>query len=309
MERLVRFKALPPIRIRRNKTLAFLLRVLSISFALLLTTSILSYVTAPRVPILGFHGISDRHQPNIGMVQNDVGYRMSYPMQDMEVLLDYLISHNYWFLSAQDLYDFFITKNQEIPPEHFGQKPIMLSFDDSYKTIHTNLLPILEKLETKYGKRAKAILFLNPGTFSKPDRPSTIYLSCEDLRDGFTKGFYDIQSHGLSHKKLTQITVTDLDSELAQAQSQLRGCMAGLAPEETIAAHIAYPYGAANAQVEKIAAQYYSSGFLYNSKILRFCWLNDRYAISRLTVNREKSVARLIQMAEKATLLTHKEPC
>jgi poly-beta-1,6-N-acetyl-D-glucosamine N-deacetylase len=309
MERLVRFKTLPPIKIRRNKTLAFLLRVLSIYFAFLLTTSILSYIAAPKVPILGFHSIDDRQQPSIGMSQNVVGYRMSYPVQDMEVLLDYLVSHNYWFLSAQELYDFFVTKTQEIPPEHIGQKPIMLSFDDSYKTIYTNLLPILEKLETKYGKRAKATLFLNPGTFSKPDRPSTTYLSCEDLRDGFVKGFYDIQSHGLSHKKLTQITMTELDSELAQAQSQLRGCMAGLAPVEAIAAHIAYPYGAANAQVEKVAAQYYSSGFLYNSKILRFCWLKDRYAISRFTVNREKSAARLIQMAEKATLLTHKEPC
>jgi poly-beta-1,6-N-acetyl-D-glucosamine N-deacetylase len=309
MERLVRFKALPPIKIRRNKTLSFILRVLSISFAFLLTTSILSYIAAPKVPILGFHGIDDRTQPNIGMMQNPIAQRMSYPVQDMEVLLDYLFSHNYWFLSSQDLYDFFITKNQEIPPEHIGQKPIMLSFDDSYKTIHTNLLPVLEKLETKYGKKAKATLFLNPGTLSKPDRPSTTYLSCEDLRDGFMKGFYDIQSHGLSHKKLTQISAAELDSELAQAQTQLRGCLAGLAPEETVATHIAYPYGAADVQVEKVAAQYYSSGFLYNSKILRFCWLGDRYAIPRFTVNREKSVERLIQMANKATLLTHKNPC
>jgi poly-beta-1,6-N-acetyl-D-glucosamine N-deacetylase len=309
MERLVRFKALPPVRLKRNKTLSLLLRVLAISFALLLATSILSYITAPKVPILGFHGISDRNQPNMGIVQNPVAYRMSYPMQDMEVLLDHLISHNYWFLSAQELYDFFITKKQEIPAEHLGQKPIMLSFDDSYKTIAANLLPVLEKLETKYGKKAKSVLFLNPATLSKLGHPSTTYLSCEDLRTGFTKGFYDIQSHGLSHKNLTKISASDLNIELAQAQAQLRDCLIGLAPAEAIAAHIAYPYGAANAQVEKAAALYYSSGFLYNSRILRFCWLKDRYAISRFTVNREKSAERLIQMVEKSTPLTHKQPC
>jgi poly-beta-1,6-N-acetyl-D-glucosamine N-deacetylase len=309
MERLVRFKTLPPITIRRNKTLSFILRVLSISLALLLTTSILSYIAAPKVTILGFHGIHDRHHPSIGMIQNPIAQRMSYSMQDMEVLVDYLLSHNYWFLSAQDLSDFFITKKQEIPPEHIGQKPIMLSFDDSYKTIHTNLLPVLEKLEAKYQKKAKAILFLNPGTLSKPDHPSTTYLSCEDLRDGFAKGFYDIQSHGFSHKKLTEISAPDLDIELAQAQTQLRGCLAGLASQDAIATHIAYPYGAANAQVEKVAAQYYSSGFLYNSKILRFCWLRDRYAIPRFTVNRDKTVERLIQMAERSTKLTHQNPC
>ena len=297
------------MQIRRNKTLFFLLRILSVSFALLLATFILSYITAPKVPILGFHGIYDRNQPNVGMIQNPIAKRMSYPMQDMEILVDHLLSHNYWFLSAQELYDFFITENQEIPPEHIGQKPIVLSFDDSYKTIDTNLLPVLEKLEARYGKKAKAILFLNPGTLSKPGRPSTTYLSCEDLRAGFTKGFYDIQSHGLTHKNLTQISVPDLNVELAQAQTQLRDCMTGLAPIEAIAAHIAYPYGASNRQVEKAAAQYYSSGFLYNSKILRFCWLKNRYAISRLTVNREKSAERLIQMAEKSTLLTHKQPC
>jgi poly-beta-1,6-N-acetyl-D-glucosamine N-deacetylase len=309
MERLVRFKAVPPIQIKRKKTLFFLLKILSVSFALILITSILSYITAPKVPILGFHGIHDVNQPNVGMIQNPIAQRMSYPMQDIETILDYLLSHNYWFLSAQDLHDFFVTENQAIPPEHIGQKPIMLSFDDSYKTIYTNLLPVLEKLEARHGKKATATLFINPGTLSKPGHPSTTYLSCEDLRAGFTKGFYDIQSHGLTHKNLTQISPAVLDTELAQAQTQLRGCMTGLAAEGAIASHIAYPYGASNPQVEAIASKYYSSGFLYNSKILRFCWLKNRYAISRFTVNREKSAERLIQMAERSTPLTHKQPC
>ncbi|MCY7286548.1 MAG: hypothetical protein LH679_24650, partial [Cyanobacteria bacterium CAN_BIN43] len=119
-------KALPPIQIRRNKTLSFLLRILAVSFALLLTTSVLSYLTAPKVPILGFHGIHDRNHPNVGMIQNPIAKRMSYPMQDMEILLDHLLSHNYWFLSAQELYDFFIAENRAIPLEHIGQKPIRL---------------------------------------------------------------------------------------------------------------------------------------------------------------------------------------
>jgi poly-beta-1,6-N-acetyl-D-glucosamine N-deacetylase len=309
MERLVRFRAVSPLQIHRKKTLFFLIKILSVSLALILTTSLLSYITAPKVPILGFHGIHDLNQPNIGMLQNPIAQRMSYPMQEMETVLDYLLSHNYWFLSAQDLYDYFVTENQEIPPEHIGQKPILLSFDDSYKTIYTNLLPVLEKLELRHGKKAKAILFVNPATLAKPEQNSTTYLTCADLRDGYTKGFYDIQSHGFSHKNLTQVNAATLDTELAQAQTQLRNCMAGLAPTEAIASHIAYPYGAANPQVEAAAAKYYASGFLYNSKILRFCWLKNRYAISRFTVNRDKSAARLIQMAERSTQLTHKQPC
>jgi peptidoglycan/xylan/chitin deacetylase (PgdA/CDA1 family) len=96
---------------------------------------------------------------------------MNYPKQDLEKFLEYLIIDNYWFLTAQDLYDFFLTKSKIIPPEHWNQKPIMISFDDGYKTVYTILLPILDKLEKKYSKKVKVVLFINPGTFAKRGVP------------------------------------------------------------------------------------------------------------------------------------------
>ncbi|MBD2209006.1 polysaccharide deacetylase family protein [Nostoc linckia FACHB-104] len=263
-------------------------------------TLLLSYINAPRIPLLGFHGIVDMNNPNFGLIHNPIAAKMSYTMQDLEKFLEYLARNNYWFLSTQDLYDYFIDRNRDIPQEYVGKKPIMLSFDDSYKTVYTNIVPVLEKLEKEFKQKVKIVLFVNPGTLAKIHHPSTTYLSCEDLRTGFAKGFYDIQSHGENHKDLAKITVTELNHELAQAQIELRQCMAGLAPPQNIARHIAYPYGSMNNQVETYAAKYYQSGYLYNSTILRFRWLQDKYRISRLTVNRAKSPERLIRMATRS---------
>jgi poly-beta-1,6-N-acetyl-D-glucosamine N-deacetylase len=277
------------------------------SFAAILL--IISFTVTPKVAIIGFHGIVDLNNPIAGASQTAAAQRISYPMQELEKLLDYLVRRNYWFLSAQDLHDYFILRSKKIPAEHIGQKPVMLTFDDSYKTVYTNVLPILDRLQTQYGHSAKMVLFVNPGTLAPPDRPSTQYLSCQDLRESYQTGFYDIQSHGQNHKNLVHLNAQDLVTELVQAQITLRTCLADLAPAETIAAHLAYPYGAMNDWVASIAAKYYHSAYLYNSRILRFCWLKDHYRISRFTANRDKPADWLIRMAARSIRLESETPC
>jgi poly-beta-1,6-N-acetyl-D-glucosamine N-deacetylase len=261
--------------------------------------------TTPRIPLLGFHGIIgvDSQVPKSDPLQ------MDYPKQELEEFIEYLVSHNYWFLSAQDLYDYFITKSKDLPSEHFNQKPILISFDDGYKTVHTNLMPFLEQLEKKYGKKVKVVLFINPGTLAKPGSRASTHLGCQNLREGLKKGFYDIQSHGLTHKNLTQISNQELIDELVQAQTQLRKCTEGLDPEQKVAFHLAYPFGAYNKQTEHYASKYYLSSYLYNSRILKLCRLKNYYEIPRLTVNRQKSVSRLIKMAERSHPIKKKEKC
>jgi peptidoglycan/xylan/chitin deacetylase (PgdA/CDA1 family) len=224
----------------------------------------------------------------------------------METLLDYLVKHNFWFLSTQELYDYFITHAKKIPPEHLGQKPVMLSFDDGYKNIYTNLLPILEKLEYKYGRKVKVVVFANPGTLANYESNSSYHMTCKDLREGLEKGFYDIQSHGLNHKNLTKINTHDLINEVLNAQVELRKCTTDLDPNKLVAAHIAYPYGATNEQVQKYASKYYLSSYLYNSKIMKIGWLSDQYHIPRLTVNWQKPASKLIQMAARSSELVKK---
>ena len=255
--------------------------------------------TAPRIPILGFHTLINVQNPNDRPFMTSSFSSMNYRRQDFETVLDHLMSHNFWILSTEELYDYFINKSKQIPPEHIGQKPIVLSFDDGYKNNYTNLLYSLERAEKKYRKKVKAVLFINPGTLADYQSNASMHMTCSDLRDGFEKGFYDLQSHGLTHKNLTKIDTQTLITELSQAQIGLRSCIGGLDSDNKVASHIAYPYGALNSQVERYVSKYYLSGYLYNGKPLKL-WRFKNYRISRITVNEGHSPQSLIRLAERS---------
>ena len=263
------------------------------------TTILIAEITAPKIPILGFHSIINSANPEDKIFKNQKIQVMNYPREEIEKFLDYLLLRNFWFLTAQDFYDYFI-QSKPLPAEYIGRKSIMLSFDDGYKTIQTNLLPILEKLEKKHQRKIKVVLFINSGNLDKIENKSSIHLTCNDLREGLQKGFYDIQSHGLLHKKLTEIKTPDLIAELKNSQLELRRCTQDLDPNNQVAVHLAYPFGASNSKVEKYASQYYLSGYLYNGLIMKLGRLSNNYQIPRLTINRKHFPNRLINMAEKS---------
>ncbi|MCP2732532.1 polysaccharide deacetylase family protein [Limnofasciculus baicalensis] len=271
----------------------------SFLFAFLLTLALKKLVLEvliDEIPIFGFHDIVDIQLQN-DRVSQDKNILPSYPKQDLEEFLGYLIREDYWFLSTQELYNYFLANpKQPIPPQHAQQKPVMITFDDGYESIHTQLLPILENLENKYGKKAKVVLFVNAGFMG--DKGSRLYhATCKELNEGLVKGFFDIQSHGLHHKKLTELAHGDLEQEISEDQKRLRKCTAGLDKSQTVASHIAYPFGATDERVEKYIAKYYLSGYLYNSRTLKLGWNRNEYRIPRLTVNMEKSVDSLIKLA------------
>ncbi|OKH38364.1 hypothetical protein NIES2119_10020 [[Phormidium ambiguum] IAM M-71] len=268
---------------------------------LLVVTSIwlIIDIAIPKIPIFGFHSIVDIRK----LEKKNARYKLlkiDYSKQEFINFLEGLVKQNFWFISSQELYDYFISSSRKIPREHIGKKPIMLTFDDSYKTFYTNLLPILKNIDKKYNQKVTVVLFINPGTMAKSRSETPYNINCQDLREGFKDGFFDIQSHGQNHKKLTNLSNKDLIYELETAQLQLRKCIAGLDPNQTVASHLAYPYGASNSKVEKVAAKYYKSAYLYNSRFFWRGWLKNKYQISRLTVNGQKPPRGLIHIAEKA---------
>ncbi|MGH7998973.1 MAG: polysaccharide deacetylase family protein [Brasilonema sp.] len=275
-----------------------------IVLTLIILISILNLIAhEPVIPILGFHGIINSKTPISQLLE------MHYPQQDLEKSLEYLVRNNYWFLTTQDLYDFFLTKSQKIPKEYSNQKPIMISFDDGYKTVDTNLLPILSKLEQKYGKKVKVVLFINPGIMERKGSTSSTHLGCQELRKGLKKGFYDIQSHGLNHKDLTTLTRQELVKELQQAQIKLRQCTQDLDPQQKVASHIAYPYGAYNKQVQYYASKYYLSSYLYNNRILNHGCFKNYYEIPRIPINRKVSFHQTLEIAEGFHQIKSQDKC
>ncbi len=248
-----------------------------------------------QIPIWGFHDLIDLNNK-----QNKPPYRREfdsdYSKQDLEKFLEYLLENNYWFLSTNDFYEYFLVNSKIIPAEYADKKPIILTFDDGYRGIKNNLLPLLENLEKKYKQKVKVVLFVNPGLMSTVD-DDILYLSCADLKEGYEKGFYDIQSHGLSHLKLTELDVEKLSFELSKAKLLLRNCI----NDKKIASHLAYPNGAYNDKVEEYTQKYYLSAYIYDNK-LASCAPKDkrRYQIHRYQAFRGVSPLKLIETTQKA---------
>jgi poly-beta-1,6-N-acetyl-D-glucosamine N-deacetylase len=287
-----------PITIRKKRILNFFLAFL---LTLISYQVILELITV-EIPIFGFHDIVDIQNPQEILPQRR-DFPGDYSQQNLEPFLESLVANNYWFLSTQELYDYFLASPQKIvPAEYRDRKKVMIAFDDGNKSIYTHLLPILEKLENKYGTKNKAVVFINSGFFGG-NNSLIKKVNCQDLRDGFKKGFYDIQSHGLNHENLTKISLEALDRELSQDQIRLRKCTQDLDPNQTIASHIAYPFGAVNKQADKYVAKYYKSGYLYDSLKLKLrLFPPNKYRISRLTVNSKHSAKRLINLASGSWL-------
>lgn len=132
------------------------------------------------------------------------------------------------------------------------------------------------------------------------------HASCEELREGFRKVFFDIQSHTVNHKKLSTLSTQDLNYELSEDQLTLRKCIGDLERNKTVAIHVAYPFGADNEQVDRLAARYFLSGYLYNDAIFRLgqnlkSKLGggiNRYKIPCLTIDPLISVEKLKDMAD-----------
>ena len=259
--------------------------------------------TSPvRIPIFGFHDIVNEADASDKPPQR-LRFDNDYRKQDLYTVLNYLVKNDYWFLTSQDLFVYFIEKSQPIPKKYKGKKPVMITFDDGYYGVHKNVLPILKDLEKNYNEKAKIVWFVNPGLMGVKLKDYLPHASCDELLDGYKRGFYDIQSHGQTHKKLTEIQGKDLKFELEQAKQDLRQCTEAFDKNKLVSAHIAYPYGQSNRQVEKVLPKYYLTGYVYDGNILRINRSTNKYRLSRITVNRYTSPRSLIKIAKRATTL------
>jgi poly-beta-1,6-N-acetyl-D-glucosamine N-deacetylase len=284
----------------RQTKLVFLLLLFLGSFAIV---GAKSYTQTMPIPILGFHDIVDQQN-----TFEQPPYRLTFPtdysQQKIAIFLEYLLQANYWTLSTQELQEYFIDKSRPIPQNKLGKKPIMITFDDGYLGIHKNLLPVVENLADIYGEKIKLVLFVNPLYLGVNEGGEFLpHLSCEDLREGYQKGFYDVQSHGFSHKNLAKLKSKELEFELSEAKSSLKKCLSGLSKTQNIGEHLAYPYGSSNREVEKIASKYYRTGFLYDNDLLNLYDSPHKYRLSRMTIGKNNSVNYLLSLAQNSSKL------
>lgn len=247
-----------------------------------------------KIPIFGFHDV----------VESSTNYGLDYENQKLEKFLEYLCKNDYWFLSTDDIKTYFLDRSQQIPQKYIGKKAVLISFDDGYKSMYTQVLPLLRKLSQKYHKNLTVTLFVNSKFITHKN--SQKYATCEELKQGLESNFFDIQSHGWRHRRLTHLDLNQLTIELSKGQSILRSCLddrANAHYSKTVS-HIAYAYNDFNHSIQDDVDNYYQSGYLYNNQIFKLGYNQNPYTIPRVRVNQKDTPEDLIKIAEFSSELT-----
>lgn len=131
----------------------------------------------------------------------------------------------------------------EYVPAQFNRAIVSLTFDDGWRSIYTNGLPLLKK----YNLPSTQYLLTN--TISYPD-----YMTVAMMQEFKNQGS-EIASHTVSHAHLNSLTTAQLTNELVTSQNSLRSWFGTTG----VANNFATPYGEYNTTVVNEIKKYYRS--------------------------------------------------
>lgn len=194
------------------------------------------------IPILMYHKIPD--------VPIDSPNKIFVTKEKFEKHLKFFKFRGLIPITFKDYIDF---REGKRPIKDFPKKPIILTFDDGYTDNYTNLLPLMEKYDYK-----GVIYFLgdfdvthNFWDADKGDHRDEIMNKAQ--KKIFVEKGWEIGSHTLTHRHLTEISENEIFSEISVAKNNL---------EKELNIRIisfAYPYGDLN---ERVKEQVRKSGHL-----------------------------------------------
>lgn len=141
-------------------------------------------------------------------------------------------------------------------PAKFNRALVSLTFDDGWRTIHTNGLPLLKK----YGFVSTQYLNSRPIVSGYPD-----YMSYQMVKDFAAQGS-ELAWHTRTHADLTQLSVAKIKTELTIPANFLTG----IGQNASIFKNFATPYGAYNTtsltEIKKLYGSHRSTDVGFNSK-------------------------------------------
>ncbi len=131
----------------------------------------------------------------------------------------------------------------EYVPQKFNRALVSVNFDDGWRSVYDNALPILNKYNIPTTQ------YILTETFTYPD-----YMDVAMIQNLKNLG-HEIGSHTISHPHLTTLNSTSLTNELANSQSVLRQNF----DNTDVANNFASPYGEYNSSVVNEIKKYYRS--------------------------------------------------
>jgi len=168
---------------------------------------------------------------------------------------------------------------------HFGdsiekiKKPLVITFDDGYEDVYLNALPLLKKFNLK----ATCFIVSNlTGLSNIWDEDKKKFkkkkLMNFDQINKWLNSNMDIGSHTLNHNSLTEIPLSDAETEIYQSKKDLESMF------KVNINSFSYPYGMYNNLISSIVRKHYNYGV--TTKRSRFIMhKHDPSAIPRVHIN------------------------
>jgi len=199
-------------------------------------------------PILMYHHIRINPSPDSQLEQS-----LSLSPVKFEEQIGYLKSLGFSTINLDELF----TKREA--------RKFIITFDDGYKDIIENALPILQKFQYS----ATVFVIVN-------DVGKTRYLTWDDLVALKNAG-WSIGSHTLSHPNLTNASLDKASKEIFQSKSQLESRLG------ITASFFCYPSGQYNDEIIKLVED---AGYLgaVTTKVGRYNYQSKNYELTRVRV-------------------------
>jgi peptidoglycan/xylan/chitin deacetylase (PgdA/CDA1 family) len=165
-------------------------------------------------------------------------------------------------------------------PDSLPERPVLLTFDDGYRSIRDVALPWL----LRFGY--PAVLFVptdfigGRNSFDAGNEPEEAICDWDDLQE-LERCSISIQSHGASHRSFSELDVVEQDAELFGSKRALES---GLGKPVQV---FAYPYGDAGADPQALGRALkragYRAAFLFGGSPNPLP-ITDPYHLARLAI-------------------------
>lgn len=203
-----------------------------------------------KIPVLYYHEV----------VPTGQGYTyQKIEIDEFEQQLQYLRENGYETVSFSDIESGNINT----------QKPVIITFDDGFRTVYRNAFPLLKKYDMK------ATLFLSPKYI---DECNDYYMSWDMIREMVEVGVAEIASHTYSHIDVRSVDKRTLLMELEQTDNSI------LRETGIVSSVICFPYGVFDLKTLRILDEYGKYRYYVASFFGRTNFTRNNKLIQRLGI-------------------------
>lgn len=178
------------------------------------------------IPVLVYHKVDNNTHESISVTPESFSKQMQY-----------LDANGFNPITLKEYHDW-RNGEYELPP-----RPVILVFDDGWRSVYTNAKPIMDR----YGFKGSVAAVMD---YSYGSSGGQSYMRWSHLRN-LTAQDWSIESHGKSHSHMLTLSESQLRMQLASSKANITKEI-GVEPSSFV-----FPFHEANATYTRICGEYY----------------------------------------------------